>query len=151
MAGDAANSRATVYVGGERVELALRPMVDGDLAFVMSTWMRSYAGRVQGIVRKDVFHEHHRRLAERLIASERVTVACSPTSETTIHGWCCTGNASPVLHYAYVPPELRRVGLAREMIRSSLGAYPERIDASHRWPWPSQRFVFVPYLAGVAA
>jgi len=131
-------------------EVALRPMVAGDRAFVLSTWIRSYAERVRGIVRRDVYLAHEPALVERLLASSRALVACSASHEATIHGWCVVAPSSRVLHYAYTPPELRRLGLARELIRAAFGTYPTRLETSHRWPWASPRFVFVPYHAGVA-
>lgn len=134
----------------DRVDVTLRPMEPSDRACVISTWMRSAAERVRGQGPRRAFFAYEPRLAERVIDSAQVLIACSPEHASTIHGWCAT-SAPGVVHYAYVPRELRRLGLAREMIRSALGSYPDRIETGHRWPWASSRFVFVHYHAGVAA
>ena len=79
----------------------------------------------------------------------------NPSAECTIvlaseggalHAWAAADIASGSLHYAYVPPELRGNGLARQAIRAALGdAYPDVIDVTHPWPWVSRRYRWNPY------
>lgn len=150
-AGEDQRTRLEIGQGDDRVEVLLRLGVPDDRAFVLATWVRSYEPRTHGSVRRDVYLEHQGKLAERLLEASPLIIACSPSHESTIHGWCCADNALAVLHYAYVPPALRGLGLARSLILASFGAYRPRIETSHRWPWASTRFVYNPYRAGVAA
>src|SRR6185369_12005023 len=68
----------------------------------------------------------------------RVMVVASDDAARTLHGWAAA--TRDVLQYAYVPPELRREGLARTCITAALGGYPEHIGITHAWPFASQRF-----------
>lgn len=112
--------------------------------YLYTTWQRSYANLSR--INRRVYDEHHPRLIERLIARSQTLLLCSPEVESTILAWACA--EPPVLHYAYVPKELRRQGFARELITRLMGEYPDRIECTHRWPFHTtegRRFAFVPY------
>lgn len=67
------------------------------------------------------------------------------TDERTVHAWACgEGN---ILHYVYVPDELRNKGCARRVITELLGEYADRINTTHMWPGKAHaRFCFTPHL-----
>jgi hypothetical protein len=110
--------------------ITAREMLPSDRGFVVSTWVKSSGKR------------NHWRVVDRILdGGARVVVLATGGA---LHGWACT--EGPVLHYAYVPPELRRIGLARRAIAEALGSYPDVVPVSHKWPRKSTRFRFDPYL-----
>lgn len=108
-----------------------------DRRFIVPTWVRSLAS-----FRRIAPMGKHWRAVDRVLDAHdtRVMVLASDSAARTIHAWAAA--TGEVLHYAYVPPELRREGLARSCITSLLGGYPERIGITHAWPFTSPRFVW---------
>jgi len=112
-----------------------RSMTDTDRRYVVSTWAQS--ARYGGMAKRDRF-----RLVDRIIdgGARVVVLANGPT----VHAWAC--GEGDTLHYVYVPPELRRNGVARIAIHAALGSYPARISVTHPWPRPSARFCYAPHI-----
>lgn len=108
------------------------PMLDAHRGSVCSTWAR---GQRLGIRTGPAF-----RLVNRILDTARVVVLASGP---TVHAWACGDEG--MLHYAYVPPELRERGMARELVTALLGDYPERVRVTHPWPFTSDRYQFVPH------
>jgi GNAT superfamily N-acetyltransferase len=111
-------------------------MTARDRRFVVPTWAlgSSYDG-LSKAARFDLVDEI-------LAAGARcVTLA---TDERTVHAWACADD--DLLHYVYVPPDLRGFGLAKRVITAVLGDYPARINVTHAWPRESSRFRFTPHL-----
>lgn len=115
--------------------IVARAMTDADRPFVACTWAR---GSRYGLRTREAF-----RFVNRLLDSETTRVVVLAT-DSTVHAWAA--GCEDALHYAYVPPELRRCGLARRAITELLGSYPDRIDVTHRWPFASPRFRHSPHL-----
>jgi hypothetical protein len=117
----------------------------GERGFVISTWHRSY-GHTRAGVDRSVYGAEQGDLVERILDADhtRTVVACSGKNDDTLHAWAC-GRPPALLHYAYVPPELRRDGLATRLIAHLLGGVREQIDATHQWPFLGPRFRFNPY------
>lgn len=106
-----------------------------DRRFVVPTWVRSLAS-----FRREQPKGKLWRTVDRILddPGTRVMVLASDEAARTLHAWAAaTGD---VLQYAYVPPELRRAGLARQCIRAVLGGYPDTIGITHAWPFESARF-----------
>lgn len=107
------------------------PMQPEHRGYVCSTWAR---GQRLGLRIGPAF-----RLVNRIIDSSTVLVlAHGPT----VHAWAC--GDGELLHYAYVPPELRGRGLTRQLVTALCGSYPEHIRVTHPWPGKSDRFQYVP-------
>jgi GNAT superfamily N-acetyltransferase len=110
-------------------EMLLRPAEATDRSFVFATWMRSYR-EVQKHIAYEAYHTGQGRRVERLWKSSMV--ACRESAPDTIHAWVC---GSPgLLHYVYVPPTLRRKGLAKALVDQVCG---KPLDFTHRWPFPT--------------
>ena len=103
-------------------------------AYVVSTWAR---GQRYGLRTRQAFAFVNTLLD----TAPSVKVAARGRC---VHAWAC--GDGDVLHYVYVPPELRGHGLARRLITELFGEYPEHVDCSHPWPRESARFRFVPNL-----
>ncbi len=109
-------------------------MQPSDRAYIASTWAR---GSRYGLRTREAF-----RFVNHLLDIANVVVLANGR---TVHAWAA-GNSSDVLHYVYVPPELRGNGLAKHAITELLGDYPERIYVTHPWPRESSRFRYLPQL-----
>lgn len=116
-----------------------RVMRPEDRRFIVPTWVRSLADARRNEQRHDTLRRYWAIVDRVLDAPDtRVVVLASDEASRTLHGWAAaTGTA---LQYAYVPPELRRNGLARRCITALLGGYPERIAITHAWPFGGSRF-----------
>lgn len=117
-------------------ELLLRRAADDDRPRVTRDWIMSYRDRAG--CDWDTYVRGERAVVERRWGL--VHVAYRTGSE--IHGWIC--GEPGLLHYVYVPAELRRKGLARAMVHAVCG---EHGRCSHRRPgWFLRGWPFDPYV-----
>lgn len=100
------------------IELELRPMRESDRNYILSSWLRSYAGK--GLDARD-YAEHSRfyldyaPVVRALCERSQVIVACMPDASDVVIGWMAIeGDA---LHYVCVKPRWRRLGVARWMLQ----------------------------------
>lgn len=107
-----------------------REMTARDRRFVVPTWVHGSA--------YDIPIARRWRLVDRLLDSGRTRVIVLATNDITVHAWAAASDG--VLHFAYVPPELRRKGMASKAIALALGEYPFDIRTSHLWPYDTERF-----------
>jgi hypothetical protein len=116
-----------VHVEWQGQQLLLRPATVTDRAFIFATWMRSYREQ-----HRDVDYEQYHRCQVRRVERlwDRAHIVCREQAADTIHAWVC---GSPgVLHYVYVPPNLRRKKLAETAVRAVCG---HAVAFSHQWPF----------------
>lgn len=115
-----------------------------DRRFIVPTWVRSLAATRRDDERKDTLRRYW-GIVDRILDDQdtRVMVTASDQAARTLHAWAAS--TAGVLHYAYVPVELRERGLARKCITALLGDYPEQIPITHAWPFASSRFVWQPH------
>lgn len=97
--------------------LQLRRANDDDHDRIMRDWLMSYRDRTR--CELDVFFREHRKVVNRLLT--HVQILHRVGSE--VHGWICGWPG--IVHYVYVPTELRRNGLAREMVLAVAGVAGE--------------------------
>jgi hypothetical protein len=106
-------------------------------------WLKSYQTNLRklGMPRADM--DAYRRRVEQITNEHGVTLAYSATSSSTFCGFACAHDG--VLEYAYVPSEMRAMGLGRAVIERVLGGYPGRIVCRAPWPFKgSDRFIYEP-------
>lgn len=120
--------------------LGIRDKTDGDVPFIMATWMRGYGHRVCERERPQAVKKY-RIEADAFFAHFPTSIVCSPEREDTIHGWACgRGN---FLAWAYVPVDLRGYGIGRVVMTETLGDYPGTIWVGNPRQKPvSPRFVY---------
>lgn len=124
--------------------IATRDMLPSDRRYVVPTWAKSshYAVRLGDGRRLAMPLRERFALVDRILdAGARVVVLGSEAG--AIHAWAC--GAPDLLHYVYVPPELRGHGLARRAVTALLGGYPSVIDVTHPWPAASARYRIHPH------
>lgn len=117
----------------------LRGMTASDRRFVAPTW--ALGAKWKGLTKDERFARVDRTLAH---GCRVVVLGNGPT----VHAWAAGAGGS--LFYVYVPPELRREGLARQVIVALLGSYSDSIQITHPWPWSSERFRFAPRMRTAA-
>jgi spore coat polysaccharide biosynthesis protein SpsF (cytidylyltransferase family) len=91
-----------------------------DQVFIIDSWLESYrlsrwAKKVPGPI---YYREHKARVLETL-RSSTVLVACDKEQDDHLVGWCAYDTRA--LHYVYVKGQMRRFGIARELIQPCRG------------------------------
>lgn len=130
--------------GNEMLVRSLETKLDRD--YVFGTWLPSARAAGDKTVRPAVFNEWYPRFVERILNTARVVLLCREGAPATVHAWACAGTYS--LHWAYVPPDLRRAGMARAAITAVMGSYPDTIHVTSSLPKPlrtSPRFFYNPF------
>lgn len=103
---------------GKVVEsLPIRPATEEHRAFVLATWVRSYANTARKVMSRATYTEGEPKIAERLW--KKSYVITSPDDDYTIHGWICAERGK--LYHMYVIPELRRKGISSALISVCVG------------------------------
>lgn len=97
--------------------VVLRPLREGDLAFVVSTWVQTLAVQPWAGSRA-AYLSAMRRSALHMARAARVLVLASSEHDATILGWVC-GDVG-VVHHAYFRPELLRNGAGRAWVDNAI-------------------------------
>jgi GNAT superfamily N-acetyltransferase len=101
------------------VEIVIRPAIADDTAFILREWLRTFCESpfAAHIDRATFFREHHRVATMQL--GRGAVVAALPDARDVLCGFLA--GAGEVLHYAYVKPQFRRMGIASEMVGHVFG------------------------------
>lgn len=130
-----------------KLEVVLRPMTDADRAFVLMTWLDSYAQAnltirtcphchtgLHHIARRlfpyGVFHRLYAPIVNGAFARSTVTIAGSPEIKDSILGWMATEGET--LHYLFTKPRWRKLGIAKKLLA---GTESLALAYSHEPPW----------------
>jgi hypothetical protein len=97
----------------------IRAADEDDLAFIVSTWSRSYkSSPAAGLIASEdwptVMHPQIRKLIDR--PGVTTLVACDRRDSSFLIGFACATPAAKVLHYVYVKQPFRRAGYARQLV-----------------------------------
>jgi ribosomal protein S18 acetylase RimI-like enzyme len=104
-----------------------------DRNFVLGTWLHHARRRVwrHDPAGSDYDAGHSAAIAACLSRSS-ATVACLADDEYVILGWACWERG--VLHYCYVKPEFRRLGIARSLLALAGLLEDDELTCSHWSP-----------------
>lgn len=122
--------------------LELRPFVDTDRNYVISSWLKSYAGKSRDGREYDKlasFYEDYGPIVCGLVDSGSIMVAAFEDLPDAIIGWFCSNN--DLLHYVHVKPRWRRMGVARWMLSGAEElplTYTHRTADSGKCPVPEK-------------
>lgn len=122
-------------------DLELRAMREDDRHYVLSSWLRSYAGRARearDYASIDAFYADYAPVVRALLARSQVIVASLKENPDVIVGWAAVEDDA--LHYVLVKPRWRRLGVARWMLTDFASlpvAYTHRTNDALRCPIPS--------------
>jgi GNAT superfamily N-acetyltransferase len=144
-----------ISLAGNR--LTLRQATVSDKGFILSTWIRSYqvlsrksrtiCNQHQLTVADDIYLRHHPKVAEDHWPFANVLKDAENGPGTACVGYVVGGPG--LLHYVYVVPELRNMGLAKIMIEKTCG---KQLMVSHMWPYKMPAlWQYNPYLGGFGA
>lgn len=134
----------SILLAGQKLWLV--PAEKTDRAFVISTWVKSYlpTARKKLAVEDAVYFDNHPKIAERLW--DRAMVLRDEDDGSAIMAYVVVDENS-VVHYIYIVPELRGMGLVDVLIKAVVGAETPVI-VSHRWPYKDRaNWQYNPYAA----
>jgi GNAT superfamily N-acetyltransferase len=140
-----------------QVPVTLREMVDADRNYVLSSWIRSYAGKsreARDYTDRGAFARDYSPVVQALVARSRVLIAALTEEPDIIVGWAAVEGET--LHYVLVKPRWRQLGVARWLLADFAAlpvAYTHTTSDSMRCPvpetWTYRRYRIWP--AGEAA
>ena len=133
-----------------KVTVVLRAASQGDQAFVMDSWLRSFGkGRTWVFrgVEGDRFYSGHREILENILQRSLVVVACLEEVPDAVLGWACIEPGC--VHYTYVKNKYRRKGVATKLIAHAEKLMGTLSTCSHQTgQWkrftPGQKLMFTP-------
>ena len=126
------------------VTLPLVKATEAHRNFILSTWVRSYSPFLRKWLGKDTDLQKEEALCSETLWTSTWVVSTND-DPFVVHAWAC---GSPgLLHYVYVPPELRNKGIASALIEHVCGHTFE-----YGRPWPHKKAphggTYNPYLLG---
>ena len=100
----------------------IRQALESDLAFIFSTWLRSYKhdSPLTWMIHSDTFFKGHQAYLERLLSRPGIEalVSCNSEDPSHIFGWLVWEKPT-LVHFVYVKRALRREGVASELLRKT--------------------------------
>lgn len=130
--------------------LWLNPATVKDKPFIISTWVNSYKPIARKLTarfkeKKANFTDDTTSVAEKLW--QVAYVLKDEDDGSAVHGYIVAqDDPKPILHYMYLPPELRGLRLGKCMFQRVFGTGLFDVQVTHFWPhnWP-YKWHFNPY------
>lgn len=98
-------------------EVVVRSVRPDDYNYIISSWLRSFAGRSLDAQRYEsiaAFYADYQPVVKDLLARSTVSVAALQEDQSVIVGWSAT--EGDVLHYVLTKPRWRRLGVAHILV-----------------------------------
>lgn len=116
------------------IPLSFRVSSEKDLAFIYHNWLGSY--RFNNTIHPQVFFFEHRRVLDRLIRKSQSLILCNPEDPDHIYGFAFyeLDPLNSIIHYIYVKPAYRNLGMAKKLIEMMGLDLDKRILCSHLTP-----------------
>lgn len=115
-------------------DIIVRDARPADLNFVRSSWLDSYSQSALGhAMGATLYYERWEPRISHILQRARTLIACLATDEDVILGYLVyEDHDEPIAHYIYVKRDLRRGGVATELLRGlARHPPPRRYFASH--------------------
>lgn len=107
--------------------MKIRSMLDSDVNFILSTWLKSYYEELKrhglkGVIypKDDIFFQGHQERIKELLKTASCDICTAPDDDHQIIGWIVYDKDS--IHYAYVKQVFRKMGVAKALISRALTA-----------------------------
>lgn len=104
--------------------VTIRPMREGDKAFIYSTWLRGvyYGETIFKEMEKDRFMKEYHTLIENIMSSSHtvINVACLREDEDVILGYSAGNANGQTVYFAYVKSAWRKIGLASMLVGTEI-------------------------------
>ncbi len=89
-----------------------------DISFIYATWLKSYHyDSWTRSIAKSVYFDNYKLVIDRLLNQSEVLVACHPTDENVILGYCVF--EPNLIHYMFIKEAFRRFGIATDLIKKA--------------------------------
>jgi len=117
----------------KRLPVRIRKADEGDISFIYSSWLKSYAAQNKDQPKITVY-KMHREVVSRLLEDGITLVACMEDNPDQVLGWLCAQRIPKflILHYCYVKAPFRRFGLARSLVDAFEYRSGEPVALSHK-------------------
>lgn len=91
--------------------------IRGDRRFIMATWVASYRQSCKWLTHRD-YARLYNRAVDHELSKEIVKcwVVCAIDCDEQLFGWLCGYENKPTLHYIYIKPAMRMLGLGSWMV-----------------------------------
>jgi hypothetical protein len=124
----------------ETPPIRLRTYEDGDLPFILNSWLRSYRRSVSDVPGW-FYWSRQKALILALLERSYTVVACDPDDPDVVYGFAVVesdGHTFHALHWAHVKHGLRGAGVARAMLRA-LGIFENSDITLTHWTPAGER------------
>lgn len=103
--------------------IILRPGEESDFSLIFSTWLKGlkYANSWFNEIESNSYFKHYQGVIETILNSGEttLTVAALKDSEDVVLGYSVT-RLPNILHWVYVKPAWRGIGLARDLVPTTI-------------------------------
>lgn len=109
-----------------------------DYAHIVITWTQSaLASNFAAGIKKNTFIDHHKKIVQRTVETQKILIACDPTDPDLIIGYVVysASEARPVIHYVHVKVRFRGFGIGTELLNR---VSPSSFTATHK-TWPARK------------
>ncbi len=117
-------------------EVAFRAPTPDDLGFVLKSWIRTYANSpwAGALSRERLVAAIKGTITDLIERGAEVTIACSRRRPEVIYGFVCheAGYDWPVIHFVFVKPLYRGMGIGKELVARACGESEEVPRYTHR-------------------
>jgi len=98
----------------------LRDAADEDKNFIISSWLKTYRteGKFTRRIRPYVYFKEHEERIKRALWQAKARIACLEAEPEVIMGYAVwtPQAAHEVVHFVFVRPEFRNLGVARKLL-----------------------------------
>ena len=132
----------------------LRTLIDDDLPFLFSSWLKSYrSSHFAEKITNTIYFEDHHKVIERIIKNSKVLIACNPADPSQLYGYSVATEEGGVLvlHFLYVKHTFRNMGIGNTLLDAvghesdKAAVYTHHTRMSDKLA-SKYNFVFHPYL-----
>lgn len=101
-------------------KIKVRPMNEGDLNFILATWLKSYkySGDLVKRVREEIYFDTYEPIIKSILKRSQTLIACLDDDWEVIAGYMVTVPPS-LVHYVYVKEAWRSMGIAKHLCQES--------------------------------
>lgn len=131
--------------------MIVRPFKDGDLNFILSTWLRSYYDALTQYSKRaqarlapshDVFFQEHQRKIKETLKTAKVFILTTAEENDQIIGYIVfEGDA---LHFCYVKAPFRKLGVAKKLCKEMVGVKQYSHHTTYS-KYIAKDFIYNPY------
>lgn len=95
---------------------------ESDHPLIYATWLKSqyYGNAWFKAIEKSIFYGGYKAVVGQRLATATVVVSCLESDPDVVLGYACFSPDGTVLHYVYVKKAWRQLGIAKELVPSTI-------------------------------